>query len=72
MIQFDFTYSEATLLHRILYDYLSELQKDMTANSLESLAELLKAEEALMQKILDDLEAHGIGVPSEIFGGYPE
>lgn len=72
MVKFDFTYSEATLLHRILHDYLFELKNEMATNTLENLTELLEAEEALMQKIVDDLEAHGIGVQAELFGGYPE
>ena len=72
MFKFEFTYTEAELLHRIFHDYLAELEKEASVNTLAGLAELLKEEEALMQKVLDDLEAHGIGVPAEIFGGYPE
>lgn len=72
MIKFEFTYSEATLLHRILHDYLADLEKEMATNTLEGLNELLREEKTLMQKILDALETHGIGVPAEMFGGYPE
>lgn len=72
MVKFELTYAEAELLHRILHDYLADLEKEMATNTLEGLNELLREEKTLMQKILDRLETHGIGVPAEMFGGYPE
>lgn len=72
MINLEFTYSEAELLHRVFHDYLAEVEKEMTTNTLEGLADLLKEEKTLMIKMLDELETRGIGVLAEMFGGYPE
>ncbi len=72
MINLQFTHGEAELLHRIFHDYLAEVEKEMATNTLEGLAELLTEEKKFMTKVLDELEAHGIGVPADMFGGYPE
>lgn len=72
MIRFELTYNEAALLHRIFHSYLAEVEAEMSVNKIEGLGELLKEEAALMQKTLDYLEVHGIGMPAEMFGGYPE
>lgn len=72
MIKLELTYNEAALLHRIFHSYLAEVEAEMSANQIEGLHELLKEEARFMQKTLDHLEAHGIGVAAEEFGGYPE
>ena len=72
MIKLELTYNEASLLHRIFHSYLAEVEAEMSTNKIEGLNELLKEEAALMQKTLDYLEAHGIGISAEAFGGYPE
>lgn len=72
MIKLELTYNEAALLHRIFHSYLAEVEIEMSTNQIEGLKELLKEETALMQKTLDYLEAHGIGVAAEMYGGYPE
>ncbi len=72
MIKLELTYNEAALLHRIFHNYLAEVAAEMTTNQIEGLHELLKEEAGLMQKTLDYLEAHGIGISAEAFGGYPE
>lgn len=72
MIKLEFTYGEANLLHRILHDHLSELDHEMTVNQLEGFIEILRAEQTLIQRILDELEARGVGISAEMFGGYPE
>ncbi len=72
MVKFEFSFSEAALLHRALHDHLAELEEEMAKNTLEGLSEILQAERSLIEKIIDQLEEHGIGVSSEIFGGYSE
>ncbi len=72
MVKFEFTYGEALLLHRILHDHLAELEEEMSKNTMEGLAEFLQSEKTLMKKMLDHLEAHDIGVPYTMLGGYPE
>ncbi|MBI5034737.1 MAG: hypothetical protein HZB51_29800 [Chloroflexi bacterium] len=72
MVKFEFSFDEATLLHRALHDHLAELETEMAKNTLEGFPEILEDEKALIEKIIDQLEQHGIGISSEIFGGYPE
>jgi len=72
MIKLELTYNEASLLHRIFHSYLAEVQAEISTTQIEGLSELLKEEAALMQKTLDYLEVHGIGISAEAFGGYPE
>ncbi len=72
MIKIDLTFREGELLHRILQDQLSDIALEMTTNEIEGFAELLRQEEVLVKNILESLQAQGVGVSAEMYGGYSE
>lgn len=71
MLKFQLTFNEGELLHRILSDHLAEVTRDMEKNQIEGLHELLGWEQALMQKMIAEIEKQ-IDVHAEMYGGYPE
>jgi hypothetical protein len=72
MIKLELTYQEAETLHKVLREHLSDIANEMNANAIEDFTELLQREELSIRHIVDYLVAQGIGMPAEMFGGYPE
>jgi hypothetical protein len=72
MIKLELTYWEAETLHKILCEHLSDIASESNANAIEDFTDLLKREELSIQHIVDALQAQGIDVSAEMFGGYSE
>jgi predicted transcriptional regulator len=72
MIKLELTYQEAETLHKVLREHLADIANERQANAIEDFAELLKQEESSIKNIVDYLVAQGMGIPAEMFGGYPE
>ncbi len=72
MIRLELTYQEAEVLHKILREHLSEIANEISANAIEDFTELLRLEESTVRRLVDYLQAQGVDVTAEMFGGYSE
>jgi hypothetical protein len=72
MIKLELTFQEAEILEKVLREHLADIAREIDANAIEDLTELLKEEEAGIRHIVDYLVTDGVDISAETLGGYPE